>query len=216
MRLRQKVPVCVPLTLAPVSVHLTPAPVVSAGLVLRSFRSSAVGRLFERLSSSVEHGSGVSAETRTKSVSGQSLPRSPKMVGGESSVGKPGCPPPELGNGSRSENTDKKSSSRLGVGGGGLSVEDGCLPLVHKSLLMYRQPTRRPGLFLGPTETLLDPLTFDAVLHTHSVDPSTPAGSVVPDTRSAFFSNNHILGDSMVRCGVGVQVLDCAHCVAHQ
>ena len=113
---------------------------------------------------------------------------------------------------------------RLGVGGGGLSVEDGCLPLVHKSLLMYRQPTRRPGLFLGPTETLLDPLTFDVGLHALSVEPFTPAGfftpnlcdvgSVVPDTRSAFFSNNHILGDSMVRCGVGVQVLDCAHCVA--
>ena len=61
-----------------------------------------------------------------KSVSEQSKQKLPEQKCGESCVSTLGCLPPELGNDSRSESTDKTTLSDWGDGSGSLFVDDGC------------------------------------------------------------------------------------------
>ena len=168
---------------------MTPAPVVSVSavpseprdLAPRTFRNSAVGRLFERLTVTGASGTAVSAAHKAKSVSSQAKPSVPVRMGVESVASKRSCPPPGSGKGSRSENSDKIFLSEAGVGGESQVVEDGCLLRVHES--------RSAGSTFVTSVVVQNPAALVAINH-------RKVSSVVPDPLSAFFFNNHSSGDS--------------------
>ena len=102
-------------------------------------------------------------------------------MGVESVASKRSCPPPESGNGSWSENSDKNSHSETGVGCESQVVEDGCLSRVHES--------RSAGLSI--VSSVLVPKPAALVATVRSV-----VASAAPDPQTVFLFNNHILGDS--------------------
>ena len=211
MHLRHKAPARLPVVSVAeplVSPTVVSVPALSSKprvLGPRTFRSSAIGRLFERRSSGVVHGSGVSTEAGTKSVSGHAMPKVLEMIGGELVVSKPSCTPPaELGSGSRSESTNR-ASSKSGAGSGGISVDDGCPPLVHKSRLMYRVPQKAAAPAMSNLKLGASPSCNNAFdnLRDRVLLPPKPAAfvainhwaalMVVPDPSAVL--NNHMLGD---------------------
>ena len=108
----------------------------------------------------------MSTATKAKSVSGQTKLTLPEMLGVESVVSKSSCPPPELGNGSRSESTDEKMPSDSDFGGESVSVEGGCPSHVYESqlracLLFDPGVAHAPAVF---SSTVLDTSCFDLTL----------------------------------------------------